>query len=285
MSTRIGDGRHHIEQGDEFFASRSAFFADLEVFARMEVSSSYRMHIHDRWQITWILSGVADLSHRGGSCLLHAGDAMIAVPFEPLAGRSCEGAPFGFVTLQVPRDLLSSRMDERVIARRGGAKLCQTLMERLMMATNGDEQREALDIAVSAFRAPSLERKELVPEGGRSHPAVERACSLLDESVDEKMPLTELGGAMRLNHRYMISIFKSAIGIPPHQYVMARRIESARRLLNEGQPLNTVAATVGFNDQSHLTRDFKRTFGVTPGAYQARHCHMNFLQNFPTAVS
>ncbi len=153
-----------------------------------------------------------------------------------------------------------------------------------MLARDGDEQRAALDVAVTQFLVRSSDSVDLTEPRGPSHPAVRRVSEMLDDAIEQKMPLEEVGRAIRLNHRYVISLFKTAVGIPPHRYVMARRVERARRLLNDGEPLHAAAAASGFNDQSHLTRDFKRTFGVTPGAYQARHTHMNFLQNFPTAV-
>src|SRR5712672_4535397 len=99
MCTKIGDGRHHFDQGSEFVASRSAFFPELEVFARTLHSYSYPVHLHDRWQLTWVLSGAVDLCHRQGSHILRAGDAVLAAPFEPIAGHTYQGASFGFVTL------------------------------------------------------------------------------------------------------------------------------------------------------------------------------------------
>lgn len=289
---RVGDGRHHVDSGNEFIASRSAFFSDLEVFAREEHANCYPYHVHDRWQLTWVLSGTVKLAHHGGSHLLHAGDAVLAAPLEPIAGRLHDNTPFGFVTMQIPTHLISplcSAQEDgavaRVVARSDGAALCQTLIKRLMLASDGQAQREALDEAVMRFVAPDAGRTVLAARRARAHPVIERACSILDDALEEGLPLADLADAVQLNHRYVISLFNAELGLPPHQYFMSRRIDSARRMLNQGQPLNTVAAAAGYNDQSHLTRDFKRTFGVTPGAYQARHCHMNFLQNFPQTVS
>lgn len=292
LGSRIGDGRHHVNREGEFIASRSAFFPDLEVFAREEHTNCYPYHIHDRWQLTWVLSGTVNLAHYGGSQLLHSGDAVLAAPLEPVAGRLHNNVPFGFVTMQIPAEFIAPLIshDEpgavaRVVARRNGATICQDLIMRLMGASNGQSQREAIDDAVARFVAPGADSKVLAVRRARAHPAVERARSILDGALEEGLPLVDLADAVRLNHRYVISLFNSELGVPPHQYFMSRRIDSARRMLNQGQPLTTVAAAAGYNDQSHLTRDFKRTFGVTPGAYQARHCHMNFLQNFPQAVA
>jgi AraC-like DNA-binding protein len=61
--------------------------------------------------------------------------------------------------------------------------------------------------------------------------------------------------------------FKTTFGIAPHAYVVTRRLEVARDRILAGQPLADVASEVGFFDQAHLTRRFKRFLGVTPGRF------------------
>jgi AraC family transcriptional regulator len=64
-------------------------------------------------------------------------------------------------------------------------------------------------------------------------------------------------------------LFKTSTGLPPHQYVIARRIDRAKRLLREDDlSLAQVAARVGFWDQGHFTHHFKRLVGVTPKRFQ-----------------
>ena len=63
--------------------------------------------------------------------------------------------------------------------------------------------------------------------------------------------------------------FKAATGLPPHQYVIARRVERAQQLLRQGDlSLAVVAACAGFSDQSQLAQNFKRVVGVTPGQFR-----------------
>jgi AraC family transcriptional regulator len=64
--------------------------------------------------------------------------------------------------------------------------------------------------------------------------------------------------------------FKAATGLPPHQYVLARRIERAQQLLRDGDDLSLseVAAGAGFSDQSHFSRHFKRVVGTTPRQFR-----------------
>ena len=65
---------------------------------------------------------------------------------------------------------------------------------------------------------------------------------------------------------------KTATGLPPHQYVIARRVERAKQLLRAGTDLALaeVAACAGFSDQSQFCQHFKRLTGVTPGQFRMR---------------
>jgi AraC family transcriptional regulator len=64
--------------------------------------------------------------------------------------------------------------------------------------------------------------------------------------------------------------FKAATGLPPHQYVILRRVERAKELLQAGTDLSLaeVAARAGFSDQSRFSHHFKRLVGVTPGQFR-----------------
>ena len=64
--------------------------------------------------------------------------------------------------------------------------------------------------------------------------------------------------------------FKASTGLPPHQYLIARRVERAQQLLQQDRDLSLaeIAACVGFSDQSVLTHHFKRLVGVTPGQFR-----------------
>ena len=64
--------------------------------------------------------------------------------------------------------------------------------------------------------------------------------------------------------------FKAATGLPPHQFVILRRVERAKQLLQAETELSLaqVAARAGFSDQSQFSRHFRRLVGVTPGRFR-----------------
>ena len=117
---------------------------------------------------------------------------------------------------------------------------------------------------VSAPRRPSRGRDGALPRA-RLRAVVE----YIEEHLDAGPTLEHLAAVARLSPYHFARQFKAATGLPPHQYVIARRIERARQLLQTGTDLSLaeVAACTGFSDQSQFTRHFKRLVGVTPGKF------------------
>jgi len=97
--------------------------------------------------------------------------------------------------------------------------------------------------------------------------AVRRTREMLDARFSENVSLDELASASRLSRFHVLRTFAAAVGLPPHAYQNRLRVNSALKLLAAGMSLADVATEVGFADQSHLHRHFKRIVGVTPGAF------------------
>ena len=90
------------------------------------------------------------------------------------------------------------------------------------------------------------------------------------EHLHAAVTLRDLAAVAHLSPDHFAQQFKAATGLPPHQYVILRRVERAKRLLQTGGgfSLAEVAARVGFSDQSRFTHHFKRLLGVTPGQFR-----------------
>ena len=67
----------------------------------------------------------------------------------------------------------------------------------------------------------------------------------------------------------LLRVFSTVTGLTPHAYLIQRRLQKARQLIAGGMSLTDASYTAGFADQSHMTRLFVRTYGITPGAYAA----------------
>ncbi|MFD7813339.1 AraC family transcriptional regulator [Streptomyces sp. NPDC059785] len=96
---------------------------------------------------------------------------------------------------------------------------------------------------------------------------------LLDARLVEGVGLAEAARLLHAHPSHLVRAFSGAFGIAPHQYLMSRRVDRARRLLLDGQPPGEVAAATGFYDQPHLNRHFKRLVGVAPGRFRGSGRH------------
>jgi AraC family transcriptional regulator len=93
----------------------------------------------------------------------------------------------------------------------------------------------------------------------------------MNEHLDAELSLDHLAAVAHMSPFHFARLFKNSTGLPPHQYVIARRVERAKELLRDRDllPLAEVAVETGFANQSHFTRHFKRLVGVTPRLFQA----------------
>ena len=117
--------------------------------------------------------------------------------------------------------------------------------------------------SVSPPRGPK--RKNGLPRA-----RLNRVIEYIEANLDGKITLTALAETAGMSAHYFTELFKQSVNVPPQQYVLRRRIERARNLLNN--PRVTVleaAVRCGFSDQSHFTKIFRRIVGVTPTGYRA----------------
>jgi AraC family transcriptional regulator len=117
---------------------------------------------------------------------------------------------------------------------------------------------------ISAPRQPEGRRDGVLPRG-RLRAVVE----YIEGHLDAGPTLGQMAAVARLSAYHFARQFKRATGLPPHQYVILRRVERAKQLLQAGTDVSLaeVAACAGFSDQSQFCHHFKRLVGVTPGQF------------------
>ena len=103
--------------------------------------------------------------------------------------------------------------------------------------------------------------------GNIPNTTLQRVLEYIHDNLDHTLTLAELASIADISSYHLAHIFKQTFGIAPHQYILRTRIERAKALLLQGQlSIAEIAIRVGFFDQSHFTRTFKRTVGMTPQA-------------------
>ena len=129
---------------------------------------------------------------------------------------------------------------------------------------------EHLTLALSAHVATQYAGVRPVQtnvRGGLSAWQRRRTLEILDANLDGTVLLTNLAAECGLSVRHFARAFKESMGLPPHRYLLKRRIDTARGLLlGSTRSLLDIALSCGFADQSHFTRVFTASVGVSPGA-------------------
>jgi transcriptional regulator GlxA family with amidase domain len=108
--------------------------------------------------------------------------------------------------------------------------------------------------------------ESLPPSRGGLPPVLtQRVCEYVESHLDQKIGLEALAAIAGLSTHHFARAFHQSVGMPPHSYLLSRRLERAEHMLRETLlPLSEIAAATGFSDQSHLARHFRRRTGMSP---------------------
>jgi AraC family transcriptional regulator len=110
--------------------------------------------------------------------------------------------------------------------------------------------------------------------GRLSGTRIRRLIEFIEEHLADDVSLEAIAAEGGISPIYLARAFKAAVGQSPHQYVLGRRIERAKKLLRDSDlPIVEVALAAGFSSQSHLSNWFVRSVGVSPAAYRRQGLH------------
>lgn len=132
---------------------------------------------------------------------------------------------------------------------------CDALLLRILAQARGD-----------GLQQTSADASGSVPA------SIRHARALIDDDPAAILSLADLGGASGLSRYQALRAFTRATGMTPHAYQIQRRLLLARQLIRRGLTLADAATASGFADQSHMTRLFTRTYGVSPRRYALAAC-------------
>ncbi len=105
--------------------------------------------------------------------------------------------------------------------------------------------------------------------GGLAAWQQKRVCDFLQADLTADLGLADLAELLGLSAEHFCRAFKASTGLPPHAWLVARRVERARELLETtGLSVEEIAAQVGYAEPSHLARMFRRAHGVSPTQYR-----------------
>jgi AraC-like DNA-binding protein len=241
-----------------------------EVFHARFVDYAYPPHVHDAWTVFLVDDGWIrydlEARHRGAG-----GEGVFILPPNVVHdGRAGAHGGFRKRVLYLSTDVLDERLIGPAVDRPDipGPALRQAVHALHRALGHPDDALEAESrLALVGDRLRAHLTATLPGTGSSPQGLAGDLRDLLEERLFERTTLAQAGRDLGASPSHLVRCFTDSFGIAPHRYVTARRIDAARRRLLDGEPIALVAAEVGFYDQAHFSRQFKRHVGTSPGRY------------------
>jgi AraC-like DNA-binding protein len=245
---------------------------------RIEASFSghaFDPHRHDTYAMGYTIEGVQSFRYRGTPESSVAGQVFVIHPDETHDGHA--GSPGGFryrimyVEPKAVQDALGHAgplpfVRETVSRNRALAAAIIPALEDLEAPL---EELQRDQIVLNIAEALAAADRSAAPRAlsARHWRAVAAARDLLDAHAETGVASNALEAATGLTRFAVARHFRACLGTSPYRYLVMRRLDRARSLIRGGASLAEAAVAAGFADQSHMTRQFKRAYGISPGRW------------------
>lgn len=247
----------------------------VELFHADFSGQAFGRHSHDAFAIGAILHGVGGYQCRGVRHALPAGTLSLMNPQEPHTGHA-ESERLVYRMLYIEESRLPGLLGRKQLPRGFGAlnpaddgAVAEGLRRLAEQFERGDAlglESELLALLEQVFvRHGGLRPAQAAPRDGG---VTARLREYLEAHYCEAIALEQLATLLQRHPRHLIEAFRRAYGVPPHTYVLQRRVREAKRRLLGGEPAVEVALALGFYDQAHFSGTFKRFTGVSPGQFR-----------------
>lgn len=238
---------------------------------------AYDPHRHDTYAIGYTLAGVQSFNYRGARADSLPGETMVLHPDESHDGRSGSDNAFRYRMIYVEPSLVLAALGGRMRALPFAREVVRRDIRLLASLRNVlDDLGAAIDdLQADSFLAELADilcrRDGSAPKprhGASAMRAVRRAAEFLDEAGGRPVSSAELEHVSQLDRFALARQFRAMLGTSPYRYLTMRRLDNARHLIRSGAGLADAAMEAGFADQSHMTRQFRRAYGLPPGSWR-----------------
>jgi AraC-like DNA-binding protein len=261
---------------------RASDLDNIEFLHATFVRHSFPKHTHETFAIGVIENGVQATYYKGSTHIATPGDVCLVNPGEVHTGFSPHESGWTYRVFYPGAPLLQKVAGEVSGHEREPPHFPSPvirdhdLSSRMLFFLKAVEDSEVsleresllLSVLVQMIRRHADTSDGKPPGRQRGERAVKTVLQYLDAHFTDNVTLSELSNVANVSEFHLLRLFRATVGLPPHAYLIQKRIDYARSLLSRRLPIVQAGLETGFVDQSHFTRWFKKIVGITPGQYR-----------------
>ena len=256
-------------------------FDNIELLSATYLKHEFSPHFHEGYAIGVTLAGAQKTSYRKADRILPEGTVCVINPGEIHTGQAFteNGWTYRMVypDLAVMKEIASEVrgrdvdipfFPDIVIKDIYLLNLIFNMHLKLEDAASPLIERESLFVwALSQLIIRHSDSKAPVKSPKSEPYFIKKIKEYIEENFSDNITLNNLSELVNISPFHLLRLFKKDVGVPPHIYLIHKRIEVAKKILLKNPSIADVAYLTGFTDQSHLTKRFKRMVGITPGQF------------------
>lgn len=235
---------------------------------------AFAPHRHDTYAIGMTLRGVQTFRYRGAQRYCMAGEGHVLHPDEMHDGAAGTAEGFHYRILYIDPALVQDALGGQPLPFVPDPVIGRGHMQRLFALGLSDIYQEldelgSLDLMLEVVRL--LRRHAGIPPAAPAAlalPALARVRDLIAADPSLRRAAAELERVAGLDRWTLARQFRSAFGTSPSHFRTMRQLDKVRALLRGGMELAAAATEAGFADQSHMSRMFKRAYGLAPAQWR-----------------
>ena len=251
---------------------RPSFIAGAEIVSVAYRCRNFPEHSHAEYVIGTVTEGAESLTVKGVAHHVAAGAVLRLHPDEAHANTTVGTGTLRYSVLYLPAATIKPYLDEGCFLAFATPVTTDPSTYEMVQHTHAllasDTGQLEQESAVAALVRSLMSRDARPASSVAASPAmIALARDYIDRHFADAFGLETLSQLTGLSVFHLVRGFKKAVGLSPLAYRNQKRVVAARAMLLIGEPIAQVAVSVGYADQSHLTRQFQRIVGLPPGRY------------------
>ncbi len=243
---------------------QKTILSGVEVKRFLNTEQSYKNHLHKELSIGYIINGCSNVEFSQQKYRFSEGDGVV-IP--PKTSHLC--CPEDINNWQVVMLYIDPAYYNNSLSFNKAAKLSPASLNLLLEFISLLESDADIDTLDSALSELLIETANSESECNTAASRSELASvkDYIDKNYKQNICLSELNQVFKINKFTLIRQFKKTYNTTPSAYQLQLKIAEAKKMLSDGADVFDICLDIGFYDQSHFIREFKKMNGVTPASY------------------